>query len=329
MALSLLGLLASIVAIVVLLASLDLGLTLRIIARAQPALIVGTLPLIAIGITLRSLRWQRLLPGRGASVPVHRIAPQVLIGYLGNAVLPARMGELVRAYLLARREGLSSAAVFGSALLERIVDLTVLTALALAAAIAIGAPSWAIQLLAIAALAGTVVIGLLATVGLGPLVGFLRRVFGRLGRHTNDGLIGLVERFSSGIGGESRRVPLIQAAAISVVIWLIDGLICWLVARSVAIDISPASAVLVVGVGALGTSIPSAPGYVGTYELAVSTIARALGVSAAPALGFALVLHAATLLPVALAGLISLWLVGNADLLDIARTASVEREATE
>jgi glycosyltransferase 2 family protein len=68
-------------------------------------------------------------------VPVRRIVPVLLIGYLGNAVLPARLGEPIRAHLLARREGLSSALVFGTAVLERIIDLATLAIIAFAAAL--------------------------------------------------------------------------------------------------------------------------------------------------------------------------------------------------
>src|SRR5438445_3373925 len=149
---SLVGLVASAAAVVILLRSVDLGLTARAIGAAQVAPLLPTLPLVALGIWLRSWRWQRLLPEEGRSVPVRRIVPVVLIGYLGNSVLPARLGEPIRAYVLARQESLSIAAVFGTALLERIVDLTVLAVMAFLAATLIGAPSWAVQLLGIAAL---------------------------------------------------------------------------------------------------------------------------------------------------------------------------------
>ena len=77
-------------------------------------------------------------------------------------------------------------------------------------------------------------------------------------------------------------------------------------ARSLGIELTPAESLIIVAVGALGTSIPSAPGYVGTYELAVSSAAAAFGVPPEAALAFAVLLHAVTLLPLAIAGAVSL-----------------------
>jgi uncharacterized protein (TIRG00374 family) len=326
-ALGLVGLVASAAAILILLRSVDLGLTARAIGAAQIAPLLPTVPLVALGIWLRSWRWQRLLPEEGQSVPVRRIAPVVLIGYLGNSVLPARLGEPIRAYLLARQESLSFAAVFGTALLERIVDLTVLALMAFVAATFLGAPAWAVQLLGIAALGGLAIIAVLAVFGLEPTLGFAQRVFARIGASGLDRLLGPFQRFAGGIGGRSRRGPLLQASALSVLIWLVDGSICWLVASSLGLGLSLAGAVLVVGLGALGTSIPSAPGYVGTYELAMSTMARALGAPPEAALGFAIVLHGITLIPVAIGGVVSLLVFGSGDLFALSRAAQVEQEA--
>jgi glycosyltransferase 2 family protein len=324
---SLVGLAASAAAVVILLRSVDLGLTARAIGAAQIAPLLPTLPLVALGIWLRSWRWQRLLPEEGQSVPVRRIAPVVLIGYLGNSVLPARLGEPIRAYVLARQENLGFAAVFGTALLERIVDLTVLAVMAFLAATLIGAPSWAVQLLGIAALGGLAIIAVLAVFGLEPSLRIAHRLLARVRAGAFDRFLGPFERFASGIGGRSRRRPLLQATALSVFIWLVDGSICWLVAWSLGLGFSLAAAVLVVGIGALGTSIPSAPGYVGTYELAMSTMARAIGAPPEAALGFALVLHGITLIPVAIGGIVSLMAIGSGDLFSLVRAAQVEQEA--
>src|SRR6478672_7910053 len=140
-ALTIIGLLISLVAIYLVLRSVDVHQTVETLSRAQVIPVLAALPLIAAGIALRSLRWQRLL-ARDAFVPVLRIVPVLLIGYLGNAVLPARLGEPIRSYVLARREGLSSARVFGTALLERIVDLATLALIAFVVALTLPVPAW-------------------------------------------------------------------------------------------------------------------------------------------------------------------------------------------
>jgi uncharacterized membrane protein YbhN (UPF0104 family) len=196
--------------------------------------------------------------------------------------------------------------------------------MAFAATLLVRAPGWVIQLTAVAAIGGVAVVVLLATIGLRPLL----RPLGAFIEGRPDGravsLHRRLERFASGVGGPSQRVPIVEAALLSVPIWLTDSAICWLVALALGVTLSFPGALLVVAVGALGTSIPSAPGYVGTYELAASATAVALGASSAAALGLAVVLHAITLLPVAVSGAVALLLMGRGGLLRLAHEATAE-----
>jgi uncharacterized protein (TIRG00374 family) len=315
------GVVISVAAILFVIRSVDLGHVVEAMARAQPLTLAATVPLFAAGIALRSYRWQRLLPTRGRRVPVRRIVPVLLVGYLGNAVLPARLGEPIRAYLLARREQMSASEVLGTAVLERIIDLSVLAVMAFAGAWLIAAPAWAVQLTAIAALGATTIVVVLALVDLVPL---MRSVRSRVGSESGQGvdrLLAPIERFARGIGAEHRRRPVAEAALISFPIWLVDSAICVVVAVALGIELSPAAAVLVIGIGALGTSVPSAPGYLGTYELAVSAAAGAVGVPATSALALAVLLHAASLIPVAIGGLFSLSMLRVTGLFELAREA--------
>jgi len=325
--LSTLGLLVSAAAIFIVVRSVDLGGTIDTLRTAQGGLIVAALPLVAVGIVLRSWRWQRLIRSAGRTVPVLRIVPVLLIGYLGNAVLPARLGEPIRAYLLARRERLSAAHVFGTALLERIVDLAALAAIAFVASVALGAPAWAVQLTGITALGGAAILVLLATIGIERPIRLLDRLLpARAGRAT--WLLAAAGRFAAGLGGGGQRASIGQASLLSVPIWLLDGVICLVLGQALGIHLALAASMLIVGIGALGTSIPSAPGYLGTYELAASSMARGLGVSPEAALGLALLVHATTLASVAIGGAASLLLIGNQNLFQLSRAASEGEKPT-
>ena len=307
--------------------SVDLDQTAAALGHTNVVLLGPCILLVGAGIALRAFRWQRLLPVRDGRVPVRRIAPILLIGYLGNTVLPARLGEPIRAYLLARREGLSSFEVLGTALIERIVDLCVLSVMAFVAAWAVGAPSWVVQLTGVAAAGSLLVILALTFVGLAPVVAFLERTTRSLHLPGAATIVVRLERFARGLGGQSQRVPVAQAAGLSIPIWLVDTTTCWLVAQSLGADLSPAAALLVIAVGGLGTSVPSAPGYIGTYELAASAAARAVGLAAPAALSLAIVTHVVTLLPVAVAGAVSMLVIGSGSLLDLAHAAG-ETDAT-
>ena len=308
--------------------SVDLDQTAAALGHTNVVLLGPCILLVGAGIALRAFRWQRLLPVRDGRVPVRRIAPILLIGYLGNTVLPARLGEPIRAYLLARREGLSSFEVLGTALIERIVDLCVLSVMAFVAAWAVGAPSWVVQLTGVAAAGSLLVILALTFVGLAPVVAFLERATRSLHLPGAATIVVRLERFARGLGGQSQRVPVAQAAGLSIPIWLVDTTTCWLVAQSLGADLSPAAALLVIAVGGLGTSVPSAPGYIGTYELAASAAARAVGLAAPAALSLAIVTHVVTLLPVAVAGAVSMLVIGSGSLSRLAEAATASRERT-
>ncbi|MEK6192512.1 MAG: lysylphosphatidylglycerol synthase transmembrane domain-containing protein [Chloroflexota bacterium] len=309
-------------AIVIVLQSVDIGQTAEALADTRLLVLAPCLVLVAAGIVLRAWRWQRLVvPVADHTPPVRRIAPIVLIGYLANAVLPARLGEPIRAYLLARRESLNAFEVFGTVLLERILDVAVLAVMAFLASLALGAPPWVVQLTGVAAAGGFLIIGVLTLGGLRTVLRFLHRLADH-GRFAAARMIlTRLDQVAQGFGGRSQRLPVAEAAGLTVVIWLVDTSICWLAARSLGADISLAAALLIIGVGALGTSVPSAPGSIGTFELAASAAARAVGLTAPAALSLAIVVHATTLLPVALAGAIAMFALGLRSLSDLAGAA--------
>ena len=100
------------------------------------------------------------------------------------------------------------------------------------------------------------------------------------------------------------------AALLSLGAWLCDAAMIWFVARSLQIFLDPAEALLISTITVLSTAIPSAPGYVGTYELAAVAIAGALGIPSGPALAMAVLAHLLGTVPSAIGGVISLVALG-------------------
>lgn len=313
------GLLTSTVALWIVFQTMDAGAAVEVLGRAEPAPLVAIVGVVAVQVTIRARRWSILLP-TPRRVALTRLVPPLLVGYLGNAVLPARLGEPMRAVVVARRERVGTTEALASVLVERIVDVATLAPVAFVAAILVGAPSWAVQTLGIVAAGSVVGVTVLVTIGAQPLVRLADR-FGLAGRRAaRDVLI----RFVDTLGGPSRRKALLTAAIISGVAWLFDATSFWLAGQAVGADISYAGAMLISGVAVLGTAIPSAPGYVGTFELAAAGMAGVLGVPGAEALAMAVVVHVMTLVPMALGGTASVLVMG-ASLGEIARTAETGR----
>ncbi len=313
------GLGVSAVALVLVLQSVDLRETTRVLAQAQLLPIGAILGVVAVQVWLRAVRWSRVLPAR-PPVPASRLVAPMLIGYLGNAVLPARLGEAMRAVVAARRESPDLPTTFGSVVLERIVDVVTLAIVALVAAVLAGAPTWSVQALGVLVGIGLLIMVTLLVVGLTPIIGALDR----MGLWRVPGVHAAAARFAATLGGPSRRRVIAAAALLSTGAWLLDAASFWLAGMAVGAELSYASAALIGGVAILGTAIPSAPGFVGTFEAAAAGMAMALGIPGSEALAMAIVAHVMTLIPLALGGVVSLLATGST-LMGVARTAEASR----
>src|SRR5689334_15590858 len=119
----------SIAALWFVLSGADLAKTGDILRGADLRWVAFGIVLLSLDLVFRAVRWQRLLR------PIARVAYRpmlgyLLIGYLANNVLPARLGELVRVHYLGDREGISRASALGTVVVERVIDLVAVVAIA-------------------------------------------------------------------------------------------------------------------------------------------------------------------------------------------------------
>lgn len=303
-----LGLAISVTAIWLAFRGIDLARTAALLGAVQlgPLILVAFALLLQLGV--RARRWSLLLPdGPAGRVRPRRLVPVVLVGYLGNAVLPARLGDPIRAVLVGQREGIAISSAFGSVVLERAIDTLTLALVAAPAAALAGAPDWFVRAaLLVAVLSGSVIVATQTPWPSRALGWSSYRVGGRWSPWLDRG-----DRFVQAMDRRGHGQALAAAGALSVVTWLLDGAMYWASAQALGIDLSPVGAMFISGITVLGTAIPSAPGYVGTFELAASTAAQAMGVAPEAALGLAILVHAITLVPLALGGAASLVWIGS------------------
>jgi uncharacterized protein (TIRG00374 family) len=114
--------------------STDFGEIKEAFENANYALALASLPVYFLGIWVRTIRWQYLLrPVK--QVAAARLYPVVIIGLMANNILPARAGELVRAFILGERERVSKAASLGTIAVDRLFDgLTLIPMMVIVAA---------------------------------------------------------------------------------------------------------------------------------------------------------------------------------------------------
>jgi uncharacterized membrane protein YbhN (UPF0104 family) len=258
------------------------------------ALLVAAVGVYGLATLARSWRWHEIM--KRADVG-HRRADAfalVPVGYMGNTVLPARGGELLRIFLLAGRADARRREVLGTIIGERLLDagslivlFVILTAAHVAGNPAGDRPAWLAG--------GALVLGLLA------LWYYLRlRRRGRL------------ERFAATVRPVARAArPLVGPlgvvlGVVTLVVWLMEGLIFYLVGHSLNLDISLLEGCFVLVLSAFFSLIPAAPGYVGTFEAAVVFGLDALAITGGSALAFALLVRFVLFFPITLVGLILL-----------------------
>jgi hypothetical protein len=291
---------------------LDLREVGQAIARADRRLLALSLLVTLQTYVLRAWRWQHLLAPIGRAR--YRVAFRTtVIGFAATFLLPGRIGEILRPYLLARSEKFSAAAVFATVIVERALDLTaVLLLFALFVLTSarpvsenpeIGALLNAAALIAsVAAVVGLVVMAALAghPERLGRFAGRLTRMLpGRLA----EGVATLVRAFAEGLAVMRRPRPLLMAFGHSLLLWSSIGLGVWLTSLAFGVIYPFMGTFLVLMFLVVGVAIPT-PGGAGTFHLAYSVaVTSFFGAVPEPAGAAALVLHAISFVPVTLLGL--------------------------
>jgi glycosyltransferase 2 family protein len=220
---------------------------------------------------VRGWRWGRMLDSAGFNQangfpipPTRGLAEIIVLAYFANSLIPAKLGDAYRGYLLKRDSGVPFSAGIGTVLAERLADAMMLVVVLVGVApIVFGTqmPSQARPALLLGAI--LIVAGVL-----GMAVLWLTRnsVIGFLPGRVQDSYA----RLQGAIFGALRRPALVLG--ISVLLWLNDGMRVWFVARSLDAGISPAAAILLASMSALLTIIPFTPAGLGVVELGIGSV---------------------------------------------------------
>ncbi len=301
------GIAISAVALYLVVRSVDLGATWNAMRTAQPGWLLLLGGFIVSDLLIRGLRWRILLS------PVGRVAYRdslgaLLVGYLANNVLPARLGEIIRSHDMGERSGLSKSTILGTIVVERVMDTLVVVVIAAIAIFVLSvrgvvASAVLVGLAVTALLVVGIVVGLVAhrLPGADRLSAFIYRW---------PRIHGLLVRLRAGLAIVSNVRVMAIALVLTLGSWSCAVLGFAAAAQSVGIQPTMGQAALLAAGVNLATAVPAAPGYVGTFELAAVAIAASVGIEREPALAFAVLVHAFSLLITSLGGAAAL-LVGG------------------
>ncbi len=290
----------------------DLADVWMAIRQARPDLLFLALLFIGASYLVRIARWQFLLRPIGR-VRLSSAARATVIGFAANALVPGRVGEVLRPYVLARREGLSGSAAFGTIVLERLLDLLTIVLITVSA-VAFVEPSTRDEPLMEWLKTGALATGAMGLIAGGVVVVLARnpRHVGRLWTWCVDRAPGRVGRVATAIaqhfldGLAVLRSPwaLAVSMALSVGVWGTVALSIWASTAAFGIDVSFGGAVILTGLTAIGVSVPTPAGvggYHAAYQLGVSAL---YGADVDQAVGAALVGHIMAFGPVTVIGVI-------------------------
>jgi len=278
------------------------------LSEADWRLIVPAIVLYFAGAWLRSMRWQLLLPEH--SVAVSTLFRAMVIGFTVNNLLPIRMGEVARAYLLARWCRIPYGATLASLVVERVLDGLSLAALLLIGLRFVPAPGYLVVasvLLTALFFAGAVVL-VLAAWRADAIVKIADFVSKPLPPRPRELALKLAASFARGLSLVRGRHRLGRMVVLSLLAWTIELSLFLVLMPGFGIPVSPALALLVGSAANFATLVPSSPGYVGTFDGALISVLRdTAGIAAAPATAYAIVVHATLFLPVVVLGTLLLW----------------------
>jgi glycosyltransferase 2 family protein len=271
---------------------------------------IWLLPAIAVYFTAvwaRTWRWHYMLRHM-KSISVARLFPVVVIGYMGNNVYPARAGEVIRSYVLKKKEGVPVSASLATVALERLFDGLVMCAFVFLTLPFVPLPR----------IYQTIVIGFSLLFFIALVVFVLlaanpdrtdalaaRIIVAVLPGRFQPRVTALASKFLVGLHALRSPREVLMILLTSTAIWLTETGKYWVIANAFPdLDVNFAVLMLMTAVVNLATTLPSAPGYVGTFDKPGIEILKAFGQPANLAAAYTIVLHVALWLPITLLGFV-------------------------
>jgi glycosyltransferase 2 family protein len=279
------------------------------LSSANWLLLVPAIALYFVGVWLRSARWGLLLPAY--TVKTSLLFRTLLVGFTVNNLLPLRMGEVARAYLLARWAKVPYTATIPSLLVERVLDgLSLALLLLLALVLLPSAPGylWAVGGIAACGFFGGAVILAIAAWRASILVGLAEFVSRFMPQHLRGRLVDAAAAFARSLALVHDPLRLLRLLALSLVAWCSELGLFFVLMLSLGIAGTYPQALLVGSAANFATLLPSSPGYAGTFDAALAKVAQdGLNISAGLAGAYDIVVHATLFLPVVVVGTLVLW----------------------
>jgi uncharacterized protein (TIRG00374 family) len=261
--------------------NVDFGRTWQLVQTANVGLLLVGLVAYYLTFPLRSLRWSLILRRVGSPIPYRDATEILFLSWFVNSVVPAKLGDLYRAYLLRANHRASISRTVGTIFLERITDIVIIFALALAAGF------WSFRNRNRPEVDALFVAGFIVASLLVVLVVLLRFQGRRITAYLPARLGELYERFHEGSTGALRPGLLLQVGVITAAVWTLEGVRVYFVIRSLdlssldlpALNLGISSSIFVALAASLLTVVPLTPAGMGFVQAGIVGVLSLYGVS--------------------------------------------------
>jgi hypothetical protein len=280
----------------------------RALGQADYLFLIPALAAVLVGLGIRAVRW-RLLFYPQRDLPLARLFSVMNIGYLLNNVLPVRLGDLSRAYLIGETGSVSVARALSTVVVERVLDVMVVVGFLTLLVPCITLPPWAARSGLVAGALFVALALLLIAISYQKERGLrlMGRLLDRVPRLDGQKWLASVGSLMDGFAVLRAQGALPGLILWSLLAWTCSAFINYFVMLAFNPHLPFTAAVFVLCVTAMGMTVPSSPGYVGVFDYLTVLALSLFNVGKELALSYALVLHALLYVSMSVMGLIGLW----------------------
>ena len=302
------GIIISLLFLYLALRNVNYGNLLVSLQQANYLYLIPAIVLLMLTMWFRALRWYYLL-GSVKRVTILNVFSAVMIGFMANNMLPVRIGELVRAYTLGRKENISKSLSLATIVVERILDGFTLLTFLLVVLIFFPFPDWVKEagLYSFLFFVFIVIFLICLKKFRDAVLKFFEYLVSPISQRLSEKIKELLISFITGFDILKNKRQIAFVLFYSFAIWTVYAALTLLVFMSFNFELPAYAPFLFIVILTFGVMIPSSPGYVGTYQFFCVTGLAFWGIKESDAMGFSLVFHASQYFPITIVGLFYLW----------------------
>ncbi|MDZ7262575.1 MAG: flippase-like domain-containing protein, partial [candidate division KSB1 bacterium] len=294
-----------IILLTLVLSRMDLGKSWDALTGVEWGGVICVMLLNILNTGVEAVRWRLILLSVKKGVRVYNTFTAILVGVVGNIILPFRIGDGARTYFLAREEKIDLASSFSTVVLDRIADIAIFLMLVALTTFFFPFP---LSIKRTGLLAGgafvVVVFVLITLMRLSQSLGSKFR--GKLGRRVSNS----ISRFTRSLSALRHSGRLLSISLLSAFSWLVKLAMVHAMFRAFHLTLPLIAGAVVLVFVNLGISIANTPANLGGFELSTVAALKLFSVDIELAVSYAITLHLVEVIPTLLMGLVVLWFTG-------------------